>query len=254
MDLIEGVNSRVCTKCGELKSFEEFYKSKKGKYGIESKCKECINEKNKQYYENNKEDIVEKGKQYYENNKEYKAEYDKKYRENNKEHIVKYRKEYYENNKDFIDERNKKYRENNKEYFAEYRKEYYENNKEYYFESVRKRRALKSKAKGDFTELEFKETLEIFDYRCAYTGEPILEDLSNCHREHIVPLSKGGDNGIWNIVPSLDWVNLSKNNSDMEEWYRQQPYFSEERLNKIYEYMSIMEERYLEYDNSEEIA
>ena len=224
MDLIEGVNSRVCTKCGELKSFEEFYKSKKGKYGIESKCKECINEKNKQYYENNKEDIVEKGKQYYENNKEYKAEYDKKYRENNKEHIVKYRKEYYENNK------------------------------EYYFESVRKRRALKSKAKGDFTELEFKETLEIFDYRCAYTGEPILEDLSNCHREHIVPLSKGGDNGIWNIVPSLDWVNLSKNNSDMEEWYRQQPYFSEERLNKIYEYMSIMEERYLEYDNSEEIA
>lgn len=112
-------------------------------------------------------------------------------------------------------------------------------------EERRRRRALKNNTTGNFTEQEFKEiSLRFFDWKCAYTGEPLLEDLSNCHREHVVPLTKGGDNGIWNIVPSLDWVNLSKNNSNMEEWYRKQSYFSEERLEKIYDYVEIMSDVY----------
>lgn len=41
MELIEGVNARICTKCGTLKRFEEFDKHKKSKYGIRTVCKEC---------------------------------------------------------------------------------------------------------------------------------------------------------------------------------------------------------------------
>ena len=107
----------------------------------------------------------------------------------------------------------------------------------------RKREGKKHNAVGSFTEEEFINiSLSFFDWKCAYTGEPIKEDLSNCHREHIVPISRGGDNGIWNIVPSLDWVNLSKNDSELECWYKKQPYFSEDRLNKIYEYMNKVSE------------
>lgn len=112
-------------------------------------------------------------------------------------------------------------------------------------ENDKLRRAQKYNVIGEFTEKEFKEiSLEFFEWKCAYTGEEIPKDLSNCHREHVVPISRGGDNGIWNIVPALDWVNLSKNNKPMEEWYKQQPYFSEERLNKIYEYIEWTSDMY----------
>lgn len=39
--LIEGMNSRVCTECGELKRFKEFHKNKNFKYGISCNCKSC---------------------------------------------------------------------------------------------------------------------------------------------------------------------------------------------------------------------
>ena len=40
-------HSRQCTKCGEVKSFDQFYKSKKGKFGIDSRCIKCFLEKHK---------------------------------------------------------------------------------------------------------------------------------------------------------------------------------------------------------------
>jgi|GEM_PF-1073844 len=32
---------RACTKCGEIKPFSEFNKSKKGRFGLDSKCRQC---------------------------------------------------------------------------------------------------------------------------------------------------------------------------------------------------------------------
>ncbi len=79
-------------------------------------------EKNKEYYEKNKEDILQKRKEYHENNKENRKEYYEK----NKEDILQKQKEYYEENKDKI----KEYNENNKEKIKEQHKKYAENNKE----------------------------------------------------------------------------------------------------------------------------
>lgn len=39
--LIEGENAKICTKCGELRGFGQFYKNKTGKYGVRSQCKDC---------------------------------------------------------------------------------------------------------------------------------------------------------------------------------------------------------------------
>ena len=94
---------------------------------------------------------------------------------------------------------------------------------------------------GSYTQLQWLDTLEYFDYKCAYTGECIKH---GCHVEHIVPVSKGGTSYIWNLVPSTERANLSKRNRDMEEWYREQEYFCEERLNKIYEYQKYMAAKY----------
>ena len=49
-----------CSKCGEwlVASKVNFYKNKLGKYGLKSKCKKCIAEQHKQYYDDNKNKIA----------------------------------------------------------------------------------------------------------------------------------------------------------------------------------------------------
>ena len=71
---------KKCTKCGEwlVANNYNFHKQKNGKWGLQSRCKKCKNNINKQWKENNKEHIMEYNKeyhkQYYENNKEYHRE------------------------------------------------------------------------------------------------------------------------------------------------------------------------------------
>jgi len=50
---------KVCNKCGEEKSLDEFYKSSKTKSGYRSPCKSCINATNKAYYVNNRTQVNE---------------------------------------------------------------------------------------------------------------------------------------------------------------------------------------------------
>ena len=88
---------KKCSKCGVVKSLDEFSNDKTLKDGKHSSCREC----DKKYYKNHKEEISE----YQKNNKEKIAEYLKEYRKNNIEKKVEYRK----NNKEKIKECTKKY-------------------------------------------------------------------------------------------------------------------------------------------------
>ena len=246
---------KICTKCNRLlvANSMNFAKQKNGKYGVISKCKECTKKYYKQYYEANPEYIKEYHKQYYENNSEYIKERNKQWREANPEYNKERNKQYYENNSEYIKERNKQWREANPEYNKqwreanpEYNKQYYENNRERKNEIARKanhkRRAKLKSNGGEYTLEQWNECLEFFDYTCAYSGAELNKDNTNI--EHIIPISKGGTNDITNIVPALDSVNKSKNASDMLEWYKQQPYYSEERLNKILDWLEYATKKY----------
>ena len=72
---------KECSKCGEwlVANKINFYKEKRGKWGLKSRCKKCDNKRKKNHYKNNKEHF----KEYYENNKEYIKEYNKEYKKNN---------------------------------------------------------------------------------------------------------------------------------------------------------------------------
>ena len=133
------------------------------------------------------------------------------------------------------------YLKNNEEIIRSKRKVYLKNNRDKFKLYQQKRRALKLGNGGSYTKEQWLDTLEYFDYKCAYTGECIKH---SCHVEHIVPVSKGGTSYIWNLVPSTGSANYSKGNRGMEEWYREQEYFCEERLNKILEYQKYMYEKY----------
>ena len=217
---------KVCSKCGRLlvAYSGNFKRQKRGKWGLYASCKRC----DKQYREENKEQIAEYNKQYYEENKEKLADYNKKYREENKEYYA----EYY-----------KQYREENKEKLAEYNKKYREDNPHIQFNNHNKRRQIEENQGNGVTKEQWLEMMKFFNFKCAYSEEKLSKKEVRTI-DHIVALNNGGLNEIWNCVPMYANYNYSKHTKDMEQWYRQQEYFSEERLNKIYAWIEYAYEKW----------
>jgi 5-methylcytosine-specific restriction endonuclease McrA len=67
-----------------------------------------------------------------------------------------------------------------------------------------------------------------FEHCCAYCG--CSGDLEI---EHVIPISKGGEHHLGNIVPACTRCNTSKRSRPAEKWYRAQPFFSDAKWEKI---------------------
>lgn len=78
-----GTRLKTCSKCGEEKTLDEFHKAKKGKNGLQSKCKTCRAEERRKHYEANKKHIAETNRKWREANKERHDELRNKWREAN---------------------------------------------------------------------------------------------------------------------------------------------------------------------------
>jgi 5-methylcytosine-specific restriction endonuclease McrA len=92
--------------------------------------------------------------------------------------------------------------------------------KAYIASSNAKRRALKRNAAiCDFTSTQWRTLQERFDHRCAYCGKRAKGRLS---QDHIIPLSKGGNHTLSNIVPACQACNRKK--SDGAPLRSVQPY------------------------------
>ena len=75
----------------------------------------------------------------------------------------------------------------------------------------------------------------LFGNCCAYCGS--YEGL-NIQLEHVIPRSKGGAHCLANIIPACATCNRSKFNYPMEKWYKQQSFYSYQRLKRIKEVLS----------------
>ena len=73
--------------------------------------------------------------------------------------------------------------------------------------------------------------LRAFDYKCAYTGEPLTPE--NFSFDHVQTRSKNGVHHISNIVPCTQEANNRKHAKDFQEWYINSKYYSLDRLIKI---------------------
>lgn len=100
---------KTCHKCKIKKRVELFYKDKKHKDGLQSRCKECHNKDVKESSIKNPKSRKENSKKFYEKNKEYLKKKSKLYRDNNPEII----KNYYKKNRETIKAQQKKYKETN---------------------------------------------------------------------------------------------------------------------------------------------
>lgn len=104
---------------------------------------------------------------------------------------------------------------------------------------------MRRRADGYITEEQWEECVAFFGNVCAYSGEEFGEELTNqITEEHIIPLSKNGSNYIWNVIPVKFKYNSSKGNSLLKDWYTQQPFYSEERLNLIRQWRKYAREKW----------
>ena len=214
-----GVLVKKCTKCGKILPTlpVNFYRQKGGKYGLKAICKAC----QKEYYQQNKEHITK-------HNREYKKQ--------NKEQITKHNKEYYQQNKKRRAEYNKEYRKQNKEQIAKHKKDYREtpHGQVIIFNANIRRRTKEQTQGSGITKDQWYEMMSFFEWKCAYSGITLSKDTRSI--DHVVPLNKNGVNEVWNCVPMLRGYNTSKKDRDLMAWYPEQNFYSEERLNKIYEW------------------
>ena len=165
--------------------------------------------------------------------KECKKKYDDKYYEANRNKGLEYRKQYYKDNKDKLTEYRKQYCQSPQGQVAAF--------------NGRQRRRIKEEQQGTgITKDQWLQMMSFFDWKCAYSGEYLGGNDNSFNRtiDHIVPLNSGGDNMIWNCVPMLRNINSSKNDKDMLDWYREQSFYSEARLTKIYEWQEYARKKW----------
>lgn len=85
---------KKCNKCKEVKPVSEFMKEARAKNGYKPRCKVCINEYDKIYYQKRKDKKSAQTKVYYEANKERISERNKLYVKKNRLYISRKNTEY----------------------------------------------------------------------------------------------------------------------------------------------------------------
>jgi len=181
---------KKCNICKETKSLSEFYKQKNG---IQYCCKICKLEKDKIYYENNKDKINSRTRQYSLNNKEKTLSYKEKWRNQNKE-------------KKRISDAF--YRQNNKEKRNNYNKAWILKNPGWKIAKLAEYRAKKKKY---FIEKVDPQKIYERDLGlCQICG--LIVESGDFHLDHKIPISKNGQHSYENCQTAHAFCNQSKSN------------------------------------------
>jgi 5-methylcytosine-specific restriction endonuclease McrA len=71
-----------------------------------------------------------------------------------------------------------------------------------------------------------------WEHKCAYCEEPATS------LDHIIPRFKSGSSNRNNLIPACRRCNSNKASAPFEDWYKQQEYFNQVRMEKIKAWMS----------------
>lgn len=182
----------------------------------------------------NKLENKEYNKKWESKNKEHRREYKKEYYQKNKEKIsewqIKYFKKYYKKYKEKILANHKKWKENNPEYLKNYRQENKEKTLEYNRiwiktdkgKIAKQRENIKRRVRGreiinTLTAQEWQDILKQYNHKCAYCGKDLFNLFAKPEKDHVIPISKGGDNIKENVVPACQSCNSKKHNKIIKE-------------------------------------
>ena len=203
---------RVCRWCKIEKDETEFHWEHAGIDRVKV-CKECRKVQSKRYRDKSE-------KKRYEYNKKYTAEH--------RDSVLDYLRNYYRTHK----EETKKRIEKNRDRINKWNSEYYAQNKEQRKKdknlwmqahpekaSEYNKRHLARKRGAEISDITIKQwrvILKEYDNKCAYCGT----SGDNLEQDHVVPVSKGGNDTKSNIVPACKPCNSSKKDKLLEDWKR----------------------------------
>lgn len=91
----------------------------------------------------------------------------------------------------------------------------------------------------EYTHQQWKETVIFFGGECCYCGRTMKRG-ERLTRDHLTPVAEGGVTTQSNVVPACTSCNCSKGKEEWREWFMKQPFFSQERMNRIFKWRSIM--------------
>ena len=165
----------VCKVCNEEK-----------KLHAKGMCKKC-------YMRQWREDNPDYHRQWLADNPGYnRQDYHRQWRAEHPEYHAEYNRQYYKENAEAI---------------AAYSRQYVqENPAKVRAKSLRRRARKRNAAVNDFTAADWQAVLAHYDNKCAYCGETEMVLV----QEHIIPLSRGGNNTISNVAPACKSCNSRK--------------------------------------------
>lgn len=196
----------ICSKCKIEKSPEEFTRNRTRKSGYGSECKQCARERAREKYSNNPEKYQEKNQEWITRNKEKQLEMQKRWRDENKEYRKLYDIEYRKNNEDIHEKARKRLK-----IWVENNPERHRLNK---MKSSQKRRAIKRSCESDLTAQQINNLIKNSENICFWC-DTYTEKI---HLDHIIPLSKNGEDKIMNLVVSCPTCNMRKGDKMPEDW------------------------------------
>ena len=203
-------NSKTCTKCRQVKSLADFYRSSRSKSGYDSRCKVCSKEAT----------LLSRSK-----NSQHYLQYQRQWRNQNREHLNRQARGYYwkkpelyrarskdwsDANKDKVAERNAVYRLLNRDYLVALMKEWRKANpdKAMYYNNLRRTRMNDN----GIYEVTAKDLSRLMAQPCFYCGNKAE------HVDHVVPIARGGCHSIGNLLPACRQCNQSKGAKFITEW------------------------------------
>lgn len=235
---------RKCRYCeNEYPATDKYFaKDKYYKYGITYRCLNCKKEKDETYRQEHAEELKQYRDNYYRENiehikgrydKQKKKIYNKQYRDCNLKRVREEEKNYYQQNKEVVKQKRRLYYEQHKDKVKAITGRYQRTHSELTRMYRHRRKTKELNLPNSYCLEQWQLTKQYFNKCCAYCGKEIV-----LQQDHFIPLSRGGEYTINNIIPACKSCNSSKNDGDFFEWYSRQKFYSKKRESKILRYLN----------------
>lgn len=205
-------NAKTCTMCKTEKPFDDFPKEPRMADGRRNQCKRCRDFRKREQMANSPElqrKAVERAARYYQEHQEEIIAKVRVYAQENRDKILEKHKEYWHTrvDKEAYNEAKSERRKDRYKHDLEFKEKRLQDGRH----SSKIRRYRTRGAGGSHTRKEWLDLCQRHNNTCLCCGE-----RGELTRDHILPISRGGNNDISNIQPLCLGCNLRKNNKHID--------------------------------------